>query len=141
MTRRELQQIAHTRLKEAKVLFSAGLYDGAVYLCGYVIEAALKARICRHLQMKEYQDTGTMKNVLYSHDFDRLLFLSGLRNRINLANKKRINLFKNWSLLTSWTPEIRYSPVNTHDRQYAANLIKALEDNNDGFLIWIEKLW
>ena len=139
MTRKELQKIAVTRLKEAKVLYDTSLYDGAVYLCGYVVEAALKARICKHLQMKEYLDTGDMKSVFLSHDFDRLLFLSGLKNRINLANRRGTDLFKNWSLLTTWTPDMRYASVGTYDQQYAADLIKALEDNRDGFLIWIKK--
>ena len=141
MIRRELQKIALVRLKEAKTLYDNGLYDGAVYLCGYVVEAALKARICRHLQMKEYLDTGDMKSMFLSHDFDRLLLLSGLKNRINLANRRRTNLFKHWSLLTTWTPDMRYASVGTYDQRYAGDLIKALEDANDGFLVWIKKLW
>jgi hypothetical protein len=141
MTRKELQIIADIRLKEAKTLFNNDLYDGAAYLCGYVVEAALKARICKHLQMKQYIDTGDMKNVFLSHDFDRLLLLSGLKNRINLANRRGTNLFKNWSLLTTWTPDMRYASVGTNSKQYTQDLIKALEDRNDGFLVWIKKLW
>jgi len=141
MTRKELQKIAITRLKEAKVLYDNGLYDGAVYMCGYVVEAALKARICKHLQMKQYLDTGDMKNVFLSHDFDRLLFLSGLKNRINLANRRGTNLFKHWSTLTTWTPDMRYAVVGTYTKQYAEDVIKALEDTSDGFLVWIKKLW
>lgn len=44
-TREELQQLARLRLREAEALFAAGLYDGCVYLCGYVVELALKARM------------------------------------------------------------------------------------------------
>lgn len=141
MTHKEFQKLALTRLEEAKSLYNKRLYDGSVYLCGYVVEAALKARICRHLQMKEYLDTGDMKNVFLSHNFDRLLLLSGLKNRINLANRRNTNLFKHWSLLTTWTPDVRYTPIGTYDRKYANDLINALEDKNDGFLVWIKKLW
>lgn len=141
MTKKELQEIANIRLKEAKALYDKGLYDGSVYLCGYVVEASLKARICKHLQMKQYLDTGDMRNVFLSHDFDRLLFLSGLKNRINLANRRGTGLFKNWSLLTTWTPDMRYASVGTYNQQYAADLIKALEDPSDGFLVWIKRLW
>ena len=141
MTKRDLQKIAELRLKEAKILYENGLYDGAVYLCGYVVEAALKARICKHLQMKEYLDSGDMKNMFLSHDFDRLLFLSGLKNRINLANRRGTGLFKNWSLLTNWTPDIRYVPNGTYTEQYAKDIINALEHNTDGFLVWIKRLW
>lgn len=141
MTRKELQKIALIRLLEAKALYNKRLYDGAVYLCGYVVEAALKARICHHLHMKEYIDTGNMKQVFLSHDFDRLLLLSGLNNKINLANKRDTKLFTHWSLLTLWSPDMRYVPIGTYSRQYAKDVIKALEDNSDGFLTWIKKLW
>jgi hypothetical protein len=52
----ELKQIANTRLKEAKVLYKNDLFDGAGYICGYVVEASLKAMICKNLNIKEYPD-------------------------------------------------------------------------------------
>ncbi|RLC04104.1 MAG: hypothetical protein DRI57_28560 [Deltaproteobacteria bacterium] len=53
-TRNELKELAKLRLKEAETLFNAGLYDGSAYLCGYVTEFALKARICKLLGIDEY---------------------------------------------------------------------------------------
>lgn len=141
MTRKELQKTALTRFEEAKTLHKKGYYDGAVYLCGYVVETALKARICRHLQMKEYLDTGDMKSIFSSHDFDRLLLLSGLGNRINLANRRSTNLFKNWSLLTTWKTDVRYEPIGTYQKKHSKSLLDALEDKKEGFLVWIKKLW
>jgi HEPN domain-containing protein len=44
VTRQQLQELARTKLKEAEALYSAGFFDGCVYLCGYVVELALKAR-------------------------------------------------------------------------------------------------
>ena len=46
-TRTELIAISKTRFKEVRVLYRNRLYDGANYLSGYVIETALKARICK----------------------------------------------------------------------------------------------
>ena len=43
----ELDGLAAARLEDAKVLLASGRYDGAVYMCGYAVEIALKARICR----------------------------------------------------------------------------------------------
>ncbi len=40
-TRDQLRELAELRLREAETLFAAELYDGCVYLCGYVVEAAL----------------------------------------------------------------------------------------------------
>lgn len=53
-TRKELQDLAEIRLQEAKVLFEKEFYDGARYLAGYVIELALKARICKILDLDQY---------------------------------------------------------------------------------------
>jgi len=38
MNRKDLQDLALIRLKEAKALLDKGLYDGAYYLCGYAVE-------------------------------------------------------------------------------------------------------
>ena len=70
---KDLKLIAETRLEEAKVLYGSHLYDGAAYICGYVVETALKARICKNLRIKEYPDDGKDKQIFSSHDFDRPL--------------------------------------------------------------------
>ena len=74
-TRAEFKQLAKLRLKEAETLFTAGLYDGAAYLCGYVVEFALKARICKLLGLDEYPETGKLKTAYAVHDFNQLLIL------------------------------------------------------------------
>lgn len=136
----DLKKIAEIRLREAKSLRRSRLYDGAAYICGYVVETALKARICKHLGLKEYPDDGKDKQIFSSHDFDRLLLLSGLQNRISLGNSKTRKLFENWSLLTSWKPERRYT-IGLYKKKDVDELIKALEDGPSGFFNWIQKLW
>ena len=59
-TRKELQQLALLRLQEAEALFAGGFYDGSAYLCGYVVELALKARICATLNIDEYPEEGEL---------------------------------------------------------------------------------
>jgi hypothetical protein len=46
-TRAELQALAARRIREARVLFDAGEFDGAYYLAGYAIECALKAIVIK----------------------------------------------------------------------------------------------
>lgn len=46
-SRTDFQQLADSRLLEAKTLLANNLFDGAVYLAGYALELALKARICK----------------------------------------------------------------------------------------------
>ena len=45
----DLINIANERLQDAEILLNAHRHDGAVYLCGYSIEIALKHKICQHL--------------------------------------------------------------------------------------------
>lgn len=132
----ELRKIAICRLKEAKLLHLNGYYDGAVYLCGYVLEVALKARICKHLKVNEYPEKiGGFK----IHDFSDLLILSGLSNKINASSN--MLLFTNWNIVTTWQPDMRYKPVGSSTRQASEDLISALEDSTNGVFTFIKKRW
>ena len=57
LTIAELREISAARLEDAQALFDAGHYDGVVYLCGYAVELALKARICETLDWDGYPST------------------------------------------------------------------------------------
>jgi HEPN domain-containing protein len=137
-TRNELKKLARLRLKEAETLFAARLYDGAVYLCGYAVEFALKARICRLLGVNEYPSSGKLKSVYAVHDFNQLLLLSGLQSKLDQNN---VALFSNWSIATPWTPERRYSPKGTYSRADALQTLDAVRDNPNGVLRWIMRYW
>jgi uncharacterized protein (DUF2225 family) len=136
-TRQELKDLANLRLREAEALFAAGHYDGAAYLCGYVVELALKARICRLLGSAAYPDTGKNKPVYATHDLDQLLFLSGLQPKLVAGSQ----LFANWSIALPWKPERRYSPVGTFSKQDASDILDAIRQPNQGILRWIKKHW
>src|SRR2546430_6318938 len=58
ITRSDLQKIARARLRDVEVLYRSRRYDGAIYLCGYAVEIALKARICKTLSWLGYPSTG-----------------------------------------------------------------------------------
>lgn len=70
---------------DSEVLFRARRYDGAIYLCGYAVEIALKERICKTLcwdgypsTRGEFQDYQTFR----THSLDVLLKLSGVESTI-----------------------------------------------------------
>jgi len=134
----DLKLIAEARLEDARILYQNNRFDGAAYLCGYVVEIALKAKICKALSILEYPDDGNNKSIFSSHDFDRLKLLAGLQEEITLRHKR---LFTNWSLLTQWKPERRYDPVGTHSKQEVRQLLNALENPGWGFLSWVKKIW
>ncbi len=57
ITRTELRTLAVARLTDSQILFAGQRYDAAAYLCGYAIELALKARICKTLRWPNFPDT------------------------------------------------------------------------------------
>jgi hypothetical protein len=138
-TRKELQDLALLRLQEAETLFSAGFYDGCAYLCGYVVELALKACICRLLDTDDYPATGEYKRVFAVHDLDQLLFLAGLSAKLDPADQ---TLLSNWSLAVPWNPtERRYQAVGSVGQQQALDILNAVRDSKDGVLEWLKKSW
>lgn len=138
-TRHELQQLAKLRLCEAERLYAAGLYDGTVYLCGYVVEFALKARICKLLRVKEYPDSRKGLQFFKTHDFEVLKFLAGLSEEITPT--KNQSLFNNWSIAEVWRPEQRYLPKGTSDKKKAQEVLASIKDDPDGVLTWLTKRW
>lgn len=62
--RRDLHVLSRIRLKEAKALLDAGLYDGAYYLAGYAVECGLKACIAKKTKRHEFPpDKGSWKDL------------------------------------------------------------------------------
>lgn len=108
MTRKALQELSRLRLREAEALYKARLYDGSVYLAGYAVELALKARICRILHVKEYPLTGELGRAFKVHSLDQLKVLAGLSAEIDV--KKNKELFDNWSKAVEGIP----NSVMTH---------------------------
>jgi HEPN domain-containing protein len=118
----DLLKIAEARLKDAETLLANQRYDGAIYLCGYAVEIALKARICRTLNWSGYPST---KNEFKSyssfktHDLNVLLHLSGRESNIKL------NFLAEWSAVAQWEPSARYQPVGTAGDSDARLMISA----------------
>ncbi len=134
-TRRQLQELAFLRLEEAETLYAAGLYDGCAYLCGYVVELALKARICATLGVSDYPEKGSrLREALKSHILDDLGLLAGM---VHEFTPTRPVLLANWSLINEWRPEWRYEPKGSYDRAAAEKLLDAVRAKPDGVLTCI----
>ena len=81
----ELDRIAIAKLEDGKTRLGGGRYDGAAYICGYAVEVALKARICRTLDWVDFPSTNGEFQAYRSfqtHDLEVLLRLSGQEQRI-----------------------------------------------------------
>ena len=136
----ELQTIAKTRLKEVKVLYRHGLYDGARYLSGYIIETALKARICRILN-SDYPNKRDIAQSFLTHNFDTLVKFGGLQKVLDVELSSNFNFKTNWSLMTDWSETFRYRPIGNCSQTEMQDVLNALENKTDGVLTWIKKRW
>jgi hypothetical protein len=86
-----LRRLAHARLADSRALYLAGRYDAALYLCGYAVELALKARICRTLRWQGYPESRTEFANYGSfriHDLQVLLELSGRKEQIKSSTRR-----------------------------------------------------
>ena len=91
-------------------------------MCGYAVELALKARICRTLNWAGFPETGSEfkgLNCLKVHDLEMLLRLTGRETSI------KGNLLLEWSAVIEWSPEVRYKPVGTFTATDADLMLKS----------------
>ena len=105
------------------MLLDAERYDGAIYLCGYAIELALKAKICETLNWvgypatnREFQNYQTFR----THDLDVLLTLSGSAAAIKTA------LPAEWSAVANWEPEVRYKDIGSATEQAVVEMLESI---------------
>src|SRR5882724_8495076 len=105
---KDLRAIARARLRDAQALLRAKRFDGAFYICGYAVELALKARICRTLKWAGFPHSGQNFQGLQSlktHNVGILLRLSGVEDRI------KAKYATEWLVAIRWNPEDRYRVV------------------------------
>ena len=140
----ELRKITKARLKSARLLIISEDWHGAAYLMGYALECALKAVICKRLNLINYPDNTSQKHIqgfFLTHEFNSLLIVSGLENIFSLRGPEE--LFQSWSKFTKeypgakWT-EMRYDSVNWDEKKIKV-LYEALVDPNKGLISYIIK--
>ena len=122
LDRETMIQLARARLCDAQALLEAGRYDGAIYLCGYAVEIALKARICKTLAWPGYPETGgefDKYRTFKTHNLDVLLHLSSVEEEI------KGSLFAEWSMVATWDPEVRYKPTGSGTKDDAESMIES----------------
>jgi len=108
--------LAEEKLDDAECLFSNKRFNSAYYIAGYVIELLLKAKICQTLGVGDIFDfgnsrkklDGNLNRSLKVHDYDQLLFLSGLYSQFEKENTNNISFKKHWSIVSQWNENCRY---------------------------------
>jgi len=142
----DLKRIAKARLKTAKILIEAKDWDGAAYNLGYVLECALKAVICKTLNLvnyPEYTKNDRTDSYFMTHKFDQLLIASGME--YIFSPRGPIDAFRNWSDFTKeyqgdW-PAMRYDRqrLSQFNETKVKTLYTNLTEPNIGILAIISK--
>ena len=118
-----LREMSQKKLDDAVYLYRLSRYDSSIYLCGYAIELALKARICDNLRWNWFpSESGEFSGYrsLQTHDLNVLLDFSGVQGRV------RSEFSGAWEIAETWNPELRYLPAGSADEVDCLDMIEAV---------------
>ena len=131
--RATFQQLAESRLAEARLLLANEFPSGAYYLAGYAIECALKAIIAAKFLANEIPDRRLVERV-YIHDLSKLLSLAGLEDELELEMNANPDLHGRWTTIKKWTERARYEIWT----QASASAILEAVGGDEGLLRWLQ---
>jgi len=137
MNRNDLQRLAGTRIREAKILFKAGEYSGAYYLAGYAVECALKACVAKGVRRHDFPEKGFSDKV-FTHNLRELLKLADLNDELETAKQASRNFAAVWDEVIKWSEASRYT---IWSRNQAEVLLDAILQRKDGVMPWIKQRW
>ena len=120
------------------MLLKNDCYAGAYYLMGYAVECALKACIARQVKEHDFPDKKVV-NDSYTHDLEKLLNVSELKNELEKETRANATLQKNWAVVKEWSEESRYDLNFT--KADARDFCEACTDCQNGVLTWLKKQW
>lgn len=130
----DLKKLTLDRLVDAECLLKGHRYDAAAYLCGYVLETALKACICRRLRLRTYPEN-ELQGKFKTHSFEELALLAGIKDEISAANHPNL---KRWSVVAGWKPDRRYQPHGSVPKTDAEDMIEVMKKE---VLPWLKRRW
>jgi HEPN domain-containing protein len=125
MNRVDLHRLSNARMRESRVLFSAGEYSGAYYLAGYAVECGLKACLAKRVRA-------------FTHNLADLEKLASVDNQMSATRQGNPELKARWEVVCRWSEESRYY---TWTKDAAETLIDAVSKRKAGVLPWIKRYW
>lgn len=136
LTRKDFQQLAGMRAREARALATSGHENGAYYLGGLAIECALKACIAKKTRRHDFPADKRYAAKVYTHDLSELLKLADLHGDLDKEVTTNPRLATNWGVVKSWGVEVRYEPSGLN----GTDMVEAVS-SKDGVLKWIKQYW
>jgi HEPN domain-containing protein len=136
MKRKDFQELAAIRLKEASVLLEARCWDGAYYLGGYAIECALKACIAKQTERFDFPDKKRVVDS-HTHDLQELVRVAQLTPQL-AEHRRQPDFDANWTIVADWWEQSRYERAS---QEGAENLLRAVSERRNGVLRWLRRYW
>jgi HEPN domain-containing protein len=137
MNKDDLIAISRIRLDEARTLLKNANYDGAYYLCGYVVECGLKACIAKKTAQYDFPDLATVRES-YTHNLGKLVRIAGLELSLEKEISRDPDFESNWAIVKDWSEESRYE---RHAYRETRDLWSAIASRKSGVLRWIRHHW
>jgi HEPN domain-containing protein len=140
VNRADFQDLADSRIAEAKWLITGGMYESAFYMAGYAVECGLKACIAKLTNQFDFPPRNTQRDC-YTHDFAVLLETAQLEDLLLADRKANSALDISWSTVRTWKEDCRYNPRGSKTLAQVQSLILAIEDPQHGVLTWLRQYW
>jgi HEPN domain-containing protein len=135
-TRREFQQLARVRLKDARILMRSGSTEAAYYLTGLAVECAIKACIAKNTERYDFPPDPNAIRDIYTHKLGKLIGAAGLDAALD-AERRRNSSFRNkWDVVKDWDNNSRYVIRGLNAR----DLYRAVAGKN-GVMQWLRQRW
>lgn len=135
-TRREFQQLARMRLKDARILMRSGSVEGAYYLTGLAVECAMKACIAKNTKRHDFPPNQNTVRDIYTHDLGKLIKVAGLQTALDANTNKNASFNKSWGVVKAWNVESRYMTKSLN----ASELYRAVAGRG-GVMQWLRQRW
>jgi hypothetical protein len=138
VNRSDFQELAELHLQHARALLDAQLYSGAYYMCGYVIECALKACICKNTSQFDFHPSPDDVRKAWSHGTKDLIASAKIKDKIDAERRADKVLDVYWTVVAVWSVDSRYiKRIQTE----AEDLYAAISDPLHGVFACIKRHW
>jgi hypothetical protein len=107
-------------------------------MCGYVVECALKACICKRTKEFDFYPHPKEARDAWTHEFAKLIGLADVGQRIADDQRADDKLKIYWNTVKGWSENSRYEPKS---KKEAEDLLEAVSDPVHGVLACIKRHW
>ncbi len=107
-------------------------------MCGYVVECALKACICKNTKQFDFYPHPREAQQAWSHKFADLIGLAEIEGIIEQERRADRVLDLYWKAVEGWSENGRY---DQHGNKEAEDLLTAISDPTHGVLACIKRYW